>query len=223
MTTEEFAGFIDHTLLKPDVTEEEVRIFLRDAKAHPFASVCIPPCYVNLAAGLVKDSPVKVGTVAGFPLGYQDGFSKKQEATMALENGAYEIDMVINISALKSGNLSLVNDEISGVVSILKGKTLKVIIETCYLSNEEKLAACDAIISSGANFVKTSTGFGPAGATAEDVALLHERASGRIGVKASGGIGSADDALKMIAAGASRIGCSSGIEIVEEFKRMGNQ
>lgn len=219
MTPEELAGHIDHTLLRPDITEAELKAFLREARSQPFASVCIPPSYVELAADILKGSPIKVGTVIGFPLGYNLAKIKEQEAIMAVNCGADEIDMVINISALKSGNLTEVRDEISAVASAIKGRTLKVIIETCYLTDGEKLAACDAVIASAADFVKTSTGFGPKGASVEDIALLYKRASGRIGVKASGGIGSLEDALKMIDAGASRVGSSSGIKILEEYRK----
>jgi deoxyribose-phosphate aldolase len=219
MTAEELAGYIDHTLLRPDITEAELKAFLEEARSQPFASVCIPPSYVELAADILKGSPLKVGTVIGFPLGYNLAKIKELEAMEAVNSGADEIDMVINISALKSGNLTEVRDEISAVASAIKGRTLKVIIETCYLTAGEKLAACDAVIDSAADFVKTSTGFGPAGARVEDIALLYKRASGRIGVKASGGIGSLDDALKMIEAGASRLGSSSGIKILEEYRK----
>jgi deoxyribose-phosphate aldolase len=177
---------------------------------------------VSLAAGLVKGSPIKVGTVVGFPLGYQTSSVKLFEAKEALEAGAGEIDMVMNISRFtvmdrKSGDINLVEDEISTITSSLPETVVKVIIETCYLTDEEKVSACGLVIRGGANFVKTSTGFGPGGATEEDVRLLVKAAAGRIKVKASGGIKTLDRALKMIHAGAERIGTSTGIEIVEEL------
>lgn len=219
MTSDELAGYIDLSLLRPDIRISDIEGLIRDAQKHPFASVCIPPCHIRLAAKLLGESPVKAGTVIGFPFGYQSMDVKLHEACDAVEEGADEIDMVMNISMFKSGEPAYVQDEISAIVSALSGIAVKVIIETCYLTAQEKVAACDLVINAGANFVKTSTGFGLAGATVEDVRLLVDAVAGRIKVKASGGIRNLDDALKMIEAGASRIGTSAGVKIVEEFKR----
>jgi deoxyribose-phosphate aldolase len=174
---------------------------------------------VGLAAELLKGSPIKVGTVVGFPFGYQTPKVKLLEARKAVEAGAGEIDMVMNISRFKSGDMNMVEEEISTIVTAVAETVVKVIIETGYLTYEEKIEACGLVIKGGADFVKTSTGFGPAAATEEDVRLLVGAARGRIKVKASGGIRTLDRALKMIGAGAERIGTSSGIEIVEELLR----
>src|SRR3989304_6042275 len=219
MTSSELAGYIDLTLLKPQVTTKDIEAFIRDAQKYPFASVCIPPYHVRKAAEILKGSHTKVGTVIGFPLGYQTTSVKLYEAREAVESGAEEIDMVMNISAFKSGEMTMVQDEISEIVSALPKIVVKVIIETCYLTNEEIIKACEMTIKSKADFVKTSTGFGPDGATIEDVKLLVKTAEGRIDVKASGGIKTLYDALTMINAGVVRIGTSSGINIVEEFLR----
>jgi len=215
MTADELAQKIDQTLLRPDVTSAQMSRFLADAIIYPFASVCIPPCFVLQAAAALSPSPVKVCTVAGFPLGYQLAASKVKEAANAFEDGAVEIDMVMNIAALKSGETARVEDEIAQVVSAVPEAVIKVIIETCYLNREEKVAACDAVIRGGADFVKTSTGFGPAGASVEDISLLSEHAAGRVRIKASGGIGTTDAALDMLDAGADRIGTSRGVEIIK--------
>lgn len=219
MTVDELAGYIDLSLLRPDAETRDIEGLIMDAQKFSFASVCIPPCHVRLAARMLGESPVKVGTVIGFPLGYQSTEAKVHEGCDAVEAGAEEIDMVMNISMFKSGELAYVGDEISEIVSALSGVTIKVIIETCYLTDEEKVTACELVANGKAEYVKTSTGFGPGGATAEDIRLLKETASGRIKVKASGGIKTLDDALRMIEAGASRIGTSSGVRIVEDFKR----
>src|SRR3972149_4746976 len=217
MTSEQLAGYIDLTLLKPQITAKDIEALVRDAQKYPFASVCIPPCHVSLSAKMLKDSPIKVGTVIGFPLGYQTTSVKLYEASEAVESSAKEIDMVMNISAFKSGEMTMVQDEISEVVSALPKIVVKVIIEACYLTDKEKIKACEMTIKSKADFVKTSTGFGPDGATIEDVKLLVKTAKGRINVKASGGIKTFDDTLKMIDAGAMRIGTSAGMKIIEEF------
>lgn len=219
MTADELSGYIDLSLLRPDAGIRDMEGLIKDAQRYPFASVCIPPCHVRLAARLLKESPVKIGTVVAFPLGYQPMYAKVHEAHYAVEGGADEIDMVMNVSMFKSGELAYVQDEISEIASSLPGIVVKVIIETCYLTDKEKVGACELVVKGKAAFVKTSTGFGPGGATAEDVRLLKETASGRIRVKASGGIKSLDDALRMIEAGATRIGTSSGVRIVEDFKR----
>ena len=217
MTSEQLAGYIDLTLLKPQIATKDIEVFIREAQKYPFASVCIPPYHVRKAAEILKGSHTKVGTVIGFPLGYQTTSVKLYEAREAVESGAEEIDMVMNISAFKSGEMTMVQDEISEIVSALPKIVVKVIIETCYLTNEEIIKACEMTIKSKADFVKTSTGFGPDGATIEDVKLLVKTAKGRINVKVSGGIKTFDDTLKMIDAGAMRIGTSAGMKIVEEF------
>lgn len=217
ITADELAGYIDLTLLKPQATVKDVEALISEAQKYPFASVCIPPCHVERAVEMLKGSITKVGTVIGFPFGYQTTSVKVYEACEAVESGAKEIDMVMNISAFKSGEMAMVQNEISEIVSTLPKIVVKVIIETCYLTNEEKIKACEMAIKSKADFVKTSTGFGSSGATIEDVRLLVKSAKGRIKVKASGGIKTLGDTLKMINAGANRIGTSAGMEIVEEF------
>ncbi len=217
MTSEQLAEYIDLTLLKPQATMKDIEALIHEAQKYPFASVCIPPCHIRKAAEILKGSHTKVGTVIGFPLGYQTTSVKVYEAREAVEAGAKEIDMVMNISSFKSGEMTMVQDEISSIVSSLTKITVKIIIETCYLTNEEKIKACEMTIKSKADFVKTSTGFGPDGATIEDVILLVKTAEGRINVKASGGIKTLDGTLKMIDAGAMRIGTSAGMAIIEEF------
>ena len=219
MTINELANYIDLTLLKPEVTQSTIEEFLKNAIKYPFASVCIPPCYVKLAARLLEGSGIKVGTVIGFPLGYQTTQAKKEEAKEAVNNGAQELDMVMNISAFKSGDFTIVEGEMSEIVSAVSGNVVKIIIETGYLTEGEKAVACNMVVNSGAHYVKTSTGFGPGYATVEDVTLLTEKAAGQIKVKASGGIKNLSDAMKMIDAGAKRLGTSSGIEIVEELQK----
>ena len=219
MTINELANYIDLTLLKPEVTQSTIEEFLKNAIKYPFASVCIPPCYVKLAASLLEGSGIKVGTVIGFPLGYQTTQAKKEEAKEAVNNGAQELDMVMNISAFKSGDFTIVEGEMSEIVSAVSGNVVKIIIETGYLTEGEKAVACNMVVNSGAHYVKTSTGFGPGYATVEDVTLLTEKAAGQIKVKASGGIKNLSDAMKMIDAGAKRLGTSSGIEIVEELQK----
>ncbi len=209
------AALIDHTLLKPNATQEEIVKLCEEAKKYNFASVCVNPTYVSLCKQLLKDTPVKVCTVVGFPLGATTPTVKAIEAKEAIANGADEIDMVINISALKSGNYQLVLDDIKAVREATRGKILKVIIETAYLTKEEKIKACELAKQAGADFVKTSTGFGPSGATAEDVALMRSVVGPKMGVKASGGIRTLADAKKMIQAGATRIGASASVAIVK--------
>lgn len=217
MTTNELAAYMDLSLLKPQASKKEIEALIYDAQKYPFASVCIPPCYMGLAVKMLKGYPAKVGTVVGFPFGYQTTSVKLYEVHEAVEAGAKEIDMVMNISAFKSGEVEMVQNEISEIVSAIPDVITKVIIETSYLTEDEKVTACEIVIKGGAGFVKTSTGFGSGGATVSDVKLLANTAAGRIKVKASGGIKNLDDALKMIDAGADRIGTSAGINIIEEF------
>lgn len=214
MTVEELAGYIDLTLLRPDVTRKDMERFLADARRFPFASVCIPPYYIDLACSLSKD--IRIGTVVGFPFGYQTKAVKLFEAAEAVRAGACEIDMVMNITAFRSGEWDQVRGEIVSIVAAIPGTTVKVIIEVSCLTDEEKARACELVIDGGAHFVKTSTGFA-GGARVEDVALLKRAARGRIKIKASGGIRDLDTTLRMIDAGADRIGTSSGVAILGEF------
>lgn len=212
------AAAIDHTLLKPTATEEQIRILCAEALEYSFASVCVQPCWVALCATLLEDSPVKVCTVIGFPLGVTLPDVKACEAQQCLALGATELDMVINLGALKSRQLELVKADIAKVVEVAhpRGALVKVIIETGYLSEEEKITACELAKAAGADFVKTSTGFGPGGATVEDVTLMHTVVGPGVGVKASGGVKTADEAKAMLAAGATRIGTSAGVKIASE-------
>ena len=206
------ASYIDHTLLKPTAVKADILRLCEEAKQYHFASVCVNPCWVALCADVLKGTGVKVCTVIGFPLGANTSEIKAQEAALAIKQGAEEVDMVINIGALKEGNTDYVYNDILAVRKASQGKVLKVIIETSYLTDEEKKTVCRLAAKAGADFVKTSTGFSSAGATAEDVKLMKE--SSGIKVKASGGVRTKEDALKMIEAGASRLGASAGIKIV---------
>ncbi len=215
----ELNKYIDHTLLKADATKSQITKLCEEAKQYDFASVCVNSGYVSLCKRLLEGSDVKVCTVIGFPLGACTTTTKATETKRAYESGADEFDMVINIGQLKDGNLDFIVDDISAVVQQAKGKTVKVIIETCLLSDEEKVAACKCAVAAGADFVKTSTGFSTGGATAEDVALMHNTVKGSCKVKASGGIRTYADAMKMIEAGADRLGCSAGVRIMEEYQQ----
>ena len=206
--------FIDHTILKPETTQEQVEKILSEAKEYDFASVCVNPTWVSLAAESLKDSDVKVCTVIGFPLGANTSAVKAFETEDAIANGADEIDMVINIGALKAGNDALVLDDIKAVVDASGDKLVKVIIETCLLTDDEKVRACQLSKEAGADYVKTSTGFSTGGATVADVALMRKTVGPDMGVKASGGSRSYEDAIAFIEAGASRIGASSGVAIM---------
>ena len=214
------AQMIDHSLLKSEVTKEEIRRLCEEGKKYGFASVCVNPVWVSLCADFLRGSSVRICTVSGFPLGANKTETKVKEAEIAIKEGADEIDMVANIGALKSGDFKLVEEDIKAVrQAIGKEKILKVIIETAVLTNEEKTRATQIIIDCGADFVKTSTGFGYPGATVEDVKLLKKVVGDKIGIKASGGIRDYETALKLIQAGATRIGTSSGVKIVEQSKR----
>ena len=206
--------YIDHTILKPETTQEQVEKILSEAKEYDFASVCVNPTWVSLAAESLKDSDVKVCTVIGFPLGANTSAVKAFETKDAIANGADEIDMVINVGALKSGYDALVLDDIKAVVDASGDKLVKVIIEACLLTDEEKVRACQLSKEAGADYVKTSTGFSTGGATVADVALMRKTVGPDMGVKASGGARSYEDAIAFIEAGASRIGASSGVAIM---------
>ncbi|HFI0634031.1 TPA: deoxyribose-phosphate aldolase [Streptococcus suis] len=214
--------FIDHTVLKPETTKEQVAKVLEEAKEYDFASVCINPTWVSFAAEGLKGTDVKVCTVIGFPLGANTPAVKAFETKDAIENGADEIDMVINIGALKDKNYDLVLEDIKAVVEASGDKLVKVIIETCLLTDEEKVKACELSKEAGADFVKTSTGFSTGGATVEDVALMRKTVGPDMGVKASGGARSYEDAIAFIEAGATRIGASSGVAIMKGEKADGD-
>ncbi|HDQ13965.1 MAG TPA: deoxyribose-phosphate aldolase [Sediminispirochaeta sp.] len=209
------AEYIDHTNLKPTATETDIRQVCAEARQYGFASVCVNPVYTALVAQELEGSDVMTCCVVGFPLGANDSRIKAMEASQAVEDGADELDMVIDIGALKGGNRVKVQSDIAAVVEAAAGRTVKVIIETCYLSDEEKKIACQCARDAGAHFVKTSTGFGSGGATVEDVKLMRQVVGDDLKVKASGGVRSLDDALAMIEAGADRIGASAGIKIVD--------
>lgn len=209
------AKLIDHTILKPVASKEDVRRICDEAKQHGFFSVCINPYWVAYAKELLKGTDVKVCTVIGFPLGANTTAVKGYETRDALKNGADEIDMVINLGALKSGDYDTVLSDISAVRKACEGHILKVIIETSQLTEEEKVKTCELAAKAGADFVKTSTGFTGGGATAADVALMRKSVPANMQVKASGGVRSREDFDAMVAAGATRIGASSGVKIIE--------
>ncbi|MEG1795015.1 MAG: deoxyribose-phosphate aldolase [Clostridium sp.] len=210
------ASMIDHTILKADATKDAVIKLCKEAKEYKFKSVCVNSCYTELVASELKDSDVLVCTVVGFPLGAMETKSKAFETARAIELGANEIDMVINVGALKDKNYDLVLNDIKEVVETAKGKAIvKVILETCLLNQEEKVKACQLAQEAGADFVKTSTGFSTGGATVEDIKLMRETVGPNMGVKASGAVRTKEDALAVIEAGANRIGASSSIAIVE--------
>ncbi|NIK78151.1 deoxyribose-phosphate aldolase [Paenibacillus castaneae] len=212
---EQLAAMIDHTILKADATKDEILQICREASQYHFATVCINPGWVATAAQELKGSGVGITTVVGFPLGATTTAAKAAEAKFAIEDGATEIDMVLNIGLLKSGDLAGVQRDVEGVAAAVKGKALlKVILETGLLTDEEKVTASEICKKAGADFVKTSTGFGKGGATVEDIALMRRAVGPDLGVKASGGVRDRDTVLRMVAAGATRIGASSGIAIV---------
>jgi len=206
--------YIDHTLLKSESTQEQIDHLLSEAVEYQFASVCVNPTWVAHCAKTLAGTGVKVCTVVGFPLGANTSSVKAFETKDAIANGADEIDMVINVGQLKSGQYEVVKADIRAVVEASQDKLVKVIIETCLLTNDEKVKACQLAVSAGADFVKTSTGFSAAGATVEDIVLMRETVGPNIGVKAAGGARSYEDAEAFIEAGATRIGTSSGVAIV---------
>ncbi|QII49876.1 deoxyribose-phosphate aldolase [Bacillus paralicheniformis] len=214
--TKQIARMIDHTLLKPDAVKSEIEALCKEAREYGFASVCVNPCWVKLCAELLKGSEVKVCTVIGFPLGAASPETKAFETRQAIADGAGEVDMVINIGALKDRDTGTVEHDIRAVTDAAAGKALvKVIIETSLLTDEEKRLACELAVKAGADFVKTSTGFSGGGATVQDIKLMREAVGPDIGVKASGGVRDKESALAMIEAGATRIGASAGVSIVK--------
>lgn len=217
MNKKQLAGMIDHTVLKADATEAEVRKLCEEAKEYKFASVCINPSYIKLAHEILDGTGVDVCTVIGFPLGQNTSEVKAFETEDAIKNGATEVDMVINIGKLKDKDYEYVKKDIEAVVNASKGKALnKVIIETCLLTDEEKVMACKLAKEAGADYVKTSTGFSTGGATPEDIKLMRETVGPEMGVKASGGVRTYEDALAVINNGATRIGASASIAIISK-------
>ncbi|MCR3956204.1 MAG: deoxyribose-phosphate aldolase [Gudongella sp.] len=210
------AGIIDHTALKADTSKEDIRVLCEEAKVNKFKAVCVNPTHVKYCSELLEDSEVRVATVIGFPLGANTSQTKAFETKDAIAMGAHEVDMVINVGALKDGKFDLVRSDIEAVVVAADKKALvKVIIETALLTDDEKKKACQLAMEAGADFVKTSTGFSTGGATLEDVRLMRSVVGEKLGVKASGGVKDYKTALAMMEAGASRIGTSSGVEIVK--------
>lgn len=213
--------YIDHTILKATATESDIVKLCNEAKAYNFKSVCVNPANVAYAKRLLSGSDVLVCTVIGFPLGANTINVKMLETLDAISNGADEIDMVINVAKAKDDDFGYIENEIKAVVSAAGGRCVKVILETCYLTNEEIVKACNAAKMAKATFVKTSTGFGTAGATAEHVALMKQTVGDELQVKASGGIRTLDDVERMITAGATRIGASAGVQIMKELEERG--
>ncbi len=210
------AAMIDHTLLKPTAQKNDILRLCEEAKMYRFASVCVNPYWVKLCSEVLSGTGIDVCTVVGFPLGATTTYAKTKETEEAIKNGATEIDMVINIGALKDKDYKAVQHDIEEVVKAASGNVVKVIIECCYLTDEEKITACIISKAAGAHFVKTSTGFGSWGARAEDVLLMRKTVGEEMGVKAAGGIRSYEDAVKMIKSGANRLGTSSGVKIAKE-------
>ncbi|MBS3942662.1 MAG: deoxyribose-phosphate aldolase [Dethiobacter sp.] len=212
--TEKLASYIDHTILKPEATREEILKLCAEAVKYEFAAVCINPCYVKTAAKALAGTAVKVCTVIGFPLGATTAAVKAYEAAEAVATGAGELDMVLNIGALKSRDEGAVLKDIAAVVKAARDGVVKVILEAPLLTEEEKIIACRLAKKAGAHYVKSSTGFGPGGATAGDIRLMRETVGPAMGVKAAGGVRTKQAALEMIAAGATRIGTSNGVSII---------
>jgi deoxyribose-phosphate aldolase len=221
LNAQSLAKYIDHTLLKPDATAKDIEQLCREAMEHHFWSVCVNGSRVAQAYALVENSGVKVACTVGFPLGAMSSDSKRFEVEAAVDDGAQEIDVVLNIGRLKDGDDKYVLRELRDVTEAAEERTVKVILETCLLSREEKIRACQLIVESGAHFVKTSTGFSTAGATTHDVQLMRECVGSKFGVKASGGIRDAKIALGMIESGATRLGTSAGVAIVKGLEAAG--
>jgi deoxyribose-phosphate aldolase len=218
MSTWNLPALIDHTVLRPDATKAEVLRLCREARDNGFTVIFVPPCYVDEAVEAVAGTAIRVGIPIGFPLGGHTTKTKVAEAVEAVVRGAHVLDMVLNVSRLKSGAHDSVRADIAEVVQATPGVEHKVILETCYLTQEEKRTACHLVVEAGADYVKTSTGFGPAGATVEDVRLLKEAVAGEAKVKASGGIRDWKTTLAMLEAGADRIGTSAGLKIFDEWR-----
>jgi len=214
LTPAQLAAYIDHTLLKSDASLAQIEQLCAEARQHKFFSVCVNGSWVATARHFLDGSDVKVASVVGFPLGAMAADVKRFDAEVAVDEGAQEIDVVLNIARLKAGDAKYVLLELADVVEAADGRTVKVILETCLLTDAEKIRACKLVVESGAHFVKTSTGFSAAGATVADVKLMREAVGANFGVKASGGVRDAQTALAMIASGATRLGTSSGIAIV---------
>jgi deoxyribose-phosphate aldolase len=221
ISIEELAGMIDHTNVQRDATEQDIQILCKEADDYDFSCVCVTPTNAALARELLENSDTEVCVVIGFPFGVQTPHAKAFEAEEAVENGASELDMVMNIGALKSGHLSLVQADIAAVVGAARGRVVKVILETALLTREEKITACQLARDAGAHYVKTSTGFGVDGATEEDVQLMRDTVGLEMGVKAAGGIRDLETAIAMIDAGASKIGTSTGVQIMEDLLKQG--
>ncbi|MCR4865303.1 MAG: deoxyribose-phosphate aldolase [Lachnospiraceae bacterium] len=215
MTNFEIAAYIDHTLLKPTATWQQIEALCDEAIRYKTASVCIPPNYIARVKEKYGDD-LKIATVIGFPLGYETTAAKAEETATALDDGADEIDMVINITDVKNSDYDLVREEIASLKAICADKILKVIVETCYLTKEEKINMCKIVTEAGADYIKTSTGFGTAGATLEDVKLFKEYIGENVKIKAAGGIRTKEDMIAYIKEGVSRIGCSSTKVLFEE-------
>lgn len=217
LTSEEIARYIDHTLLKQEASLEQITRLCEEAKKYNFAAVCVNAAYIADCARLLKGTNVKIASVVGFPLGATLSSVKAYETEQVISAGANEIDMVLNVGAMKSGNFDLVKSDVAAVVKAAHAHNaiVKVILETCLLSKEEIVKACEICKEAGADFVKTSTGFNSAGATVEDVALMRKTVGAKMGVKAAGGVRTREDVLAMIEAGATRIGTSGGVKIME--------
>ena len=212
----DIAKMIDHTMLKADATTETIKKYCSEAKEYGFASVCVNTCHVPLVAEELKGSDVKVCCVVGFPLGAMSTAAKAFEAKTAVQEGADEVDMVINVGGMKDGNYEMVKSDIKAVVDASEGRTVKVIIETCLLTKDEIVKACELSVEAGADFVKTSTGFSTGGALVEDVALMKKTVGDRAKVKASGGIRTYEQAMELINAGAERIGAGNGVILLSK-------
>ena len=219
LSYDQLACMIDHAALKPDLTYEDLNAACETAHKFGVKSICVRPCDVPLACDIMEKSQVLVGTVVGFPSGSHHPKIKVAETRQAIEDGAQEIDMVANISWLKSGAFDLVESEVAAVVDAAAGKCVKVILECCFLTEEQIASGCRAVIAAGAQFVKTSTGFGPAGATLEAVTLMKQTVGEQVGIKASGGISTLEQAEAFITAGATRIGTSKSAIILTELER----
>ncbi len=221
MDAEALARMIDHTLLKPEATPKQVIRLCEEARTYRFAAVCVNPVYVRLAVRMLEDTEIAICSVVGFPLGATMPSVKRYEAEQVLQEGATEVDMVLQIGALKAGDDEMVRDEIAAIAELCHAHRAlcKVIIEAALLTDEEKIRACRLAQAAGADFVKTSTGFGPGGATVHDVALMRRTVGPQMGVKAAGGIRDYTTAQAMIAAGATRLGASAGVQIVREARK----